>query len=71
MICEFPISGYVLGKWGESTDECRFGVTELAKNLAQDEEAGHGVPEVSKKQDIQVQESTADVQQAQDKELHI
>jgi len=55
----------------ESADECRFGVTELAKNLAQDEEAGHGVPEVSKKQDIQVQESTADVQQAQDKELHI
>jgi hypothetical protein len=43
----------------------------LAKNLVQDEEAGHGVPEVSRKQDIQVHESTADVQQAEDKELHI
>jgi len=52
----------------------RFGVTELAKNLAQDEETGHGVPEESKKRDIEVQESTADVQQqqqAEDKELHI
>jgi hypothetical protein len=43
----------------------------LAKNLAQDEEAGHGVPEDSKKQDIQVQESTADVQQAEHKELQV
>jgi hypothetical protein len=72
----FPSLGLVLGEWDEGADECRFGVTELAKTLAQDEEAGHGIPEESKKQDIEVQESTADVQQqqqqqAEDKELHI
>lgn len=49
-----------------------FGVTELAKTLAQDEEAGHGIPEISENADIQVQESTADVPaHIEAKELHI
>jgi hypothetical protein len=67
-----PPSDLCWGNGDKSADKCRFGVTELAKTLAQDEEAGHGVPEESKKRDIEVQESTADVQQqVEDKELHI